>query len=228
MSEMQRIVLMPTAHWTQIQTTGHTQTAWKQIRIDLMKQDKPYFQRWQSRDGRCRISYVQDPLREVRYFHLHGEDLDTHGDIIRRGMSTFSRSQIEQMIALSDSNGENIFSIYHAAASVTNADPIVFDYLTRSLFHSDLDVRLTAVDATLLALLPDLRGPLEKVAATDENKNIREFASETIKTLERLAWNETSPDIDLLPLPPDPKRITPLTGVRDDWYFAAFGRRPNN
>jgi hypothetical protein len=190
-------------------------------------QDKPYTKWLKSIDERCVIVYVQDPLREVRYYHLTGADIETYAALIRQRVPVHDRGEIEAMMASARSSTKKVVAIYHAAVSAPPVrDPAVFDFLTRSLTDPEPDVRRAAVDAVLLVLWPDLQEPLERVATADKDADLRAFAEETLQTLQTQVWNVALGKFDFVPLPPNPKRIIPLTGVGDDWYKHAHGERP--
>jgi hypothetical protein len=222
-----RIVLKPQAKWSDVHSAAYDARDWRVTEVSPVKQDEPYVKRWKTVDERCVIVYVQDPLREVRCYHLSGATRKSNATYIRRLVPTYDQAEIEALMASARSPAQKVAAVYTAAASVpTERDPAIFDCLTRSLSDPDPAVRRAAVDATLLALWPDLREPLEQVAAADADAGLRAFAGETLQTLQSRAWSAAPGAFDFVPLPPDPRRITPLTGVRDDWYEAAHGERP--
>jgi hypothetical protein len=181
-------------------------------------------------DGCCTVTYLQDPLREIRYYHLAGTGLETHVTAIRRWLAAYDREQIEAMMMAAKTPAEKVVAVYHAAAFASiEPDPVILDFLTPSLADPEPVVCRAAVDAALVALWPDLRGPLERIAAGDPDADLQAFARETRETRETRgtrAWAAAPGTFDFSPLPPDKSRITPLTGVGDDWYKAAHHKRP--
>src|ERR1700722_2640045 len=112
-----RVVLKPQATWANVQSTGFKNPKWKAAGFSRCLLDEPYIKRWKSVDGNCVITYMQDPLREVRCYHLTGADLDIHTAIIRGRMPTFDHSEIEAMMVSARTLGEKIAAVYHSAAS---------------------------------------------------------------------------------------------------------------
>lgn len=118
-------------------------------------------------------------------------------------------------------------AVYHtAAAAGPQPDPAALDFLVRSIADPDPVVRRAAVDAALVAFWPELREPLERVADADPDPDLRAFARETRDTLRDRVWDAPPGSFDFVPLPPDPQRITPATGIRDEWFRQAFSYPP--
>lgn len=227
MVEFTRIVLKPGAKWSDVLTAAEDADDWRVTDFGPLTQDEPYIKRWKSLGERCVIVYVQDPLREVRCFHLSGPSREVHAAYLRSRVPTLDPAEIAGLIAAAHTPAEKVAAIYTAAASVSpEPDSVIFDFLTRCLTDPELAVRTAAVDACLLALWPDLREPLEQVAGSDPDADLRAFAAETLETLRTRIWDAPPGTFDGVPLPPDPRRITPRTGIRDDWYEAAHGKRP--
>jgi hypothetical protein len=226
--QFSRVVLKPQVTDEDINCLGadaEDAEQWDRYGFARQLQDEPYGQWWKSIDGTCRIAYVQDPLREIRYYQITGTDLEPHIALIRGALATYEPGEIEAPMSAARTASEKIVAVYHAAASApSEREPTIFDFLTRSMKESDSAVRRAAVDAALVALWPDLRPSLEQVAVADPDAELREFARETLETL-KTRWS-AAPDLHYKPLRADPRRITPLTGVRDVWYEWAFGKPP--
>jgi hypothetical protein len=225
-----RIVLKSQATWADVCSTGvdmEDAAQWEEVDFTKFLADEPHKHWWKSVEGDCGIAYIQDPLREIRCYHLTGTDLQTHAAVIRGAMPTYDRGEVDALMVRARTPAERVVAIYLAAASAPpNRDLAIFDFLTRCLKDPDSVVRRGAVDAALIALWPNLREPLEQFAATDSDPELREFARETLETLQARAWSAAPGAFNFEPLPPDRRRITPLTGVGDDWYEKAMGRRP--
>ncbi len=220
-----RIVLKPQATWADVLSTGGSDS-WERRGFTPLWQDQPHIKRYRSVDGRCSITYVQDPLREIRYYHLAGDDLETHAGLIRSRILAYTREEIATLMADALTPGERIAAVYLAACASPDPDEALLAFLTHALVDLETSVRWAAVDAALVAAWPALRAPLERTAAADPYTGIRVFAAETIKTLKASACDAALAASEFTPLPADPRRVAPVTGVRDDWYEAAFGERP--
>src|SRR5262245_31666424 len=144
--------------------------------VTPLKQDEPYIKWWKSVDGRCVITYVQDPLREIRCYHLTAPDQDTlapHVAIIRKGIPTYDGREIEALRASARTPAEKVVAVYTTAASAAPPrDPTIIDFLTRALTDRDTAVRRAAVDAVLVVLWPNLLNPLKQVAAADPDAEL--------------------------------------------------------
>src|SRR5262245_1138320 len=94
-----RVVLKPQVTVADVRTAGMRVAEWEKWSFTRHLEDEPFILCWKSVDERCTIAYMQDPLREVRYYHLTGTDLDRHAATVRSHLATYDRAEIEAMVA---------------------------------------------------------------------------------------------------------------------------------
>jgi len=76
--EFTRVVLKPQATLQVIDMMEVDVEDWQSVDFTTTERDKPYTKWLKSFEGDCSIVYVQDPLREVRYYHLRTRALLTY------------------------------------------------------------------------------------------------------------------------------------------------------
>lgn len=166
---------------------------WLVHRILLPTETQPKKIVWLTKDKQVAIHFVEDPMVDLDYIIVEGkqEDRDKVARLIRDKLAIYDDNDIRDIVEKAETPGERISAVQHAAlAAPLEFDETYFKYITDALHDPDPKVRRAALTTTAYVAWRRLKQPMEELAESDPEPEIREFAAFGLKSLERHNWDE--------------------------------------
>lgn len=144
---------------------------------------------WTTNGGKTRIDYVEDPMADLLYVLVAGEDQEKFIRKIRKAGPVYTSTEIHQRIKAAKTPDERAQAIMIAGvAAPAECDAKLFAYFKKAFTDENAQVRRAVVIASVYAGWPELREPLQQLKQDDPDAEIREVAEHTLDGLSKHTW----------------------------------------
>ena len=171
------------------------QQNWELYDVYLRTEKTPLTKIWTTSDEQTGIHYFEDFYINTRYLLLRGQNKEKIAEKIRASLDTYTLDEIRTKLQKQNiiPKNEYINTVLSLGVAINQEyDREFFNDFIELMSNSDPDVREAAIFATTYLGWKEFYEPLQRLKNEDPNPSVRDFASDTLKSLERNYWQEKS------------------------------------
>jgi hypothetical protein len=153
---------------------------WQYHDIFLADGEQPFEKVWLTEDGATSVHWIEDPILELNYFAVDGEQRDAVAAELREDLDVYDRDALRGLVEAAEEWFDLLAALHHvAAAAPPGFDPELFEWLERGLNHEEPAVRKMSAILTAYPGWPEFRAPLEQLLE-DKDEEVRAVAEQML------------------------------------------------
>jgi hypothetical protein len=157
--------------------------------------DHPFEKVWLTAGDRTAVHYIEDFLLKIAYLQIESADSAAAEQAIRAVIHAPTRDTIKDILREATTRDEKIDAIYRLALLAPGQfDDAMFRLFESSMGDADPEVRRAAVFGTAYVAWREFRQPLERLAKSDPDPAVRDFAGEMLASHDRHQWKRPLDD----------------------------------
>ena len=144
-----------------------------------------------SRDGERAFLFIEDRLIAAKYFRLDVFPMSPDAAQIVEHFPIVDHEALAEIIGAADTSEAALDALSAACASANESfDPLIFEFVKRSMGSSEPEVRRFACIGATYAGWPELGGPLLRLAEHDADERVRRAALLALRGLNEENWHD--------------------------------------
>lgn len=155
-----RLLLKPQVKESAVLKLGARNTEWISTNYTADITDRSYTTTWPSKDRKTNVTYVRDHTRNISYYIIAGSDIHTTVATIRQRLPVCESRDRGVDSICAHASRKNRRCVSAAVAAATERESVLLDFLSRATQDTSDEVRVAAIDASLIVRWRDLQAPL--------------------------------------------------------------------
>lgn len=152
---------------------------------------EPFVKIYHTRGDQTAAHYIEDPMVDLHYFVVTGEDVEGVNQRIRAGLPHFTRDEVLQQVKTAKEPLELAKAVRIAGVAAPEAwDREIFEAITGAMSNPDTRVRSSAAAAAAFAAWREFQEPLERLSK-DPDPQVAEVAQVVLRGLTEKNWKDS-------------------------------------